>query len=102
MTSVIARDREVAEETRLRRGECVHGLVDQPQIGQPRHHLASAVTARQPGATAHREIDLTIGGQELLRDLASRLAASEYEDRPGRKLGGTAVFAAVEMRHVRG
>jgi hypothetical protein len=66
------------------------------------HDLAAAITARDPRAATDGEVHLTTGVQQLVGDLAARLAAADDEDAAVGQLLRAAVRARVQLEHVRG
>ena len=79
VSAVVPGDRRVAGESRRRSRQRVHRLVEKPDLESPVQVVVPAVPTREPGAAARREVDAPPGPQELVGDLAARLAAADDE-----------------------
>src|SRR6185436_13871826 len=99
VSAVVPRNRRVASQARGR-GYRVDGLIRETRLHEPVDDLAAAIPAGEPGAPPYGEIDLPSRGQQLIGDLATRLAASDDQHGAGGQLRRAAIVACVELEYL--
>ena len=78
---------------------CVLGfLVQKSQFSTPPEHVVTAIAARNPAMLSYREMHLSPPPEQLLGNLATRGARSNYEDAARRKLLRISVFASMHLK----